>query len=176
MLKHLFIPDITNFAGSVITSFIFFIYWISQFWQKCVPISDLLRNSAKLQQPKGVALRWAVNANGEGSMQLLLQALPSHTAIINARPAFKRDSCLGISVVNLNLSIEIDYNLITTGPTSTLFSSNPDTTKQILSTSRSARINTIKNYNKNCCSLLLLIKNQQEDSKILHSQFTPQIP
>ena len=148
----------------------------NQLYQKYFLIPDLLRKGAKLQQPKGVALRWAINADGEGGCQLLLQALPSPAATINARPAFKRDSCLGISVVNLNLSVEIDYNLITTGPTSTLFSSNPDTTKQILSTSRSARINTIKNYNKNCCSLLLLIKNQQEESKILHSQFTPQIP
>ena len=107
-------------------------------------IPELLRNGAKLQQPKGVALRWVINADGEGGMQLLLQALPSPAATINARPAFKRDSCPGISVVNMNLSVEIDYNPITIGPTPTLFSTNPDTTKQILSTSRSARINMIK--------------------------------
>ena len=116
----------------------------NQLYQKYFLIPDLLRKGAKLQQPTGVALRWAINADGEGGCQLLLQALPSPAATINARPAFKRDSCPGISVVNMSLSVEIDYNPITTGPTPTLFSTNPDTTKQILSTSRSARINMIK--------------------------------
>ena len=83
-------------------------------------------------------------------MQLLLQALPAPAAVINARPVFKRDTCLGISVVSLNLSVEIDYNPITTGPTPILFSSNPDVTNQILSTSKSARINLIKGQYTTC--------------------------
>ena len=106
--------------------------------------TEILREGAKLPQPKGVALRWAVNADGENGVQLLLQALPAPANIINGRPAFKRDSCPGITVVNACIGVNIDQNPITTGPIPVIFSSNPDTTKKALASSYSAQTNIIK--------------------------------
>ena len=97
-----------------------------------------------MPQPKGVALRWAVNADGENGVQLLLQALPAPANIINGRPAFKRDSCPGITVVNACIGVDIDQNPITAGPIPVIFSSNPDTTKKALASSYSAQTNIIK--------------------------------
>ena len=105
---------------------------------------ECLREAAKLEKPKGVALRWAINADGEGDIQLLLQALPSPASIVNGRPAFKRDTCPGISVVHYNLNVNIDHHPITAGPIPILFSSNPDTMKIALSTKHSANTNIIK--------------------------------
>jgi len=91
-----------------------------------------------------VALRWAINADGEGGLSLILQALPATAASLNSRPTFKRDICPGIPLVNIPISVEIDYNHGLIGPRPRLFSTAPDTTNRVLGTSRSSRHNTSK--------------------------------
>ena len=127
---------------------------------------DLLNNEAKLDPPRGVCLRWAINADGEGGTQLLLQSLPAPASIINSRPAFKRDSCPGKTVIAFNMSVNIDYNPITFGPTPILFSSNPEVTNQVLSTSTSARLNMIKGTYLIMQSQLLYIGKRRRKNNI----------
>ena len=108
----------------------------------------LLEDRAKQQPTKGAAVRWAINADGEGGLALLLQALPVSAASLNNRPAFKRDICPGVALINIPLSVEIDYNPGLIGPKPRLFSTSPDTTERALGSSRSSRHNTRKG-NKN---------------------------
>jgi len=107
-------------------------------------ISDLLAAKVALQPPKGAAVRWAINADGEGGLSLLLQALPASAASLNSRPAFKRDICPGVTLINLLLSVDIDYNSRLIGPKPRLFSTAPETTAKILGSSRSSIHNTGK--------------------------------
>ena len=109
-----------------------------------VHISELLNEKAKLQPPKGVAIRWAINADGEGGLSLILQALPATAASLNSRPAFKRDICPGLPFYTDPISVEIDYNNGVIGPKPRLFSTAPEITERALATSRSGRHNTNK--------------------------------
>jgi len=92
----------------------------------------------------GAAVRWAVNADGEGGLALLLQALPATAASLNSRPTFKRDICPGVALINIPLSVDIDYNPGIVGPRPRLFSTNPDTTDKILRGKKSSSHNTAK--------------------------------
>jgi hypothetical protein len=89
-------------------------------------------------------VRWAVNADGEGGLSLLLQALPSSAASLNSRPTFKRDICPAVPLLNILLSVDIDYNTSTIGPKPKLFSTAPETTDKNIRESRSSRHNTGK--------------------------------
>ena len=100
----------------------------------------------------GAAVRWAINADGEGGLSLLLQALPASAASLNSRPTFKRDICPGVVLINVILSVEIDYNGVLTGPKPRLFSTSIETTAKILSSSKSSRHNTGKGNNCNIIS------------------------
>jgi len=111
-------------------------------------ISEILTAKASLQPPVGAAVRWAVNADGEGGLALLLQALPATAASLNSRPTFKRDICPGVALLNIPLNVDIDYNPGIIGPRPRLFSTNPDTTDKILRGKNSSSHNTAKG-NKN---------------------------
>jgi len=124
-----------------------FIYTVFIYTQNIITnvhISELLNERAKLQPPKGVAIRWAINADGEGGLSLILQALPATAASLNSRPAFKRDICPGIPFYTDPISVEIDYNNGVIGPKPRLFSTAPEITERALATSRSGRHNTNK--------------------------------
>ena len=99
---------------------------------------------AAQQPPRGAAVRWAINADGEGGLSLLLQALPASAASLNSRPAFKHDICPGVTLINLLLSVDIDYNPGLIGPKPRLFSTAPDSTAKILGSSKSSSHNTGK--------------------------------
>lgn len=115
----------------------------------------------------GAAVRWAVNADGEGGLALLLQALPATAASLNSRPAFKRDICPGVALLNIPLNVDIDYNPGVIGPRPRLFSTNPDTTDKILRGKNSSSHNTAKGNKK-----LLLKKNiHHKYVKYLTTQF-----
>ena len=92
----------------------------------------------------GAAVRWAINADGEGGITLLLQALPATAASLNSRPTFKRDICPGVALLNIQLNVEIDYNPGLMGPQPRLFSTAPDITDNQLRASMSSRHNTGK--------------------------------
>ena len=104
----------------------------------------LLKDEANHDQPKGASLRWAINADGEGGIQLLLQTLLAPASLLNNRPTFKRDTCPGRTVISFNMSVDIDYNPATFIPKPILFSTNPEVTSQVLSTSSSAHHNIFK--------------------------------
>ena len=106
--------------------------------------SGLLKDEANHDQPKGVSLRWAINADGEGGVQLLLQTLLAPASLLNNRPTFKRDKCPGKTVISFNMSVDIDYNPVTFGPKPILFSTNPEVTSQVIFTSSSAHHNIFK--------------------------------
>ena len=105
---------------------------------------EILTAKASQQPPVGAAVRWAINADGEGGLSLLLQALPTTAASLNSRPAFKRDICPGVALVNSNLSVDIDYNPGIIGPRPRLFSTAADTTDKVLRSSKSSCHNTAK--------------------------------
>ena len=106
--------------------------------------TGLLKDKANHDHPKGVSLRWAINADGEGGVQLLLQTLPAPASLLNNRPTFKRDTCPGRTVISFNMSVDIYYNPGTFGPKPILFSTNPEVTNQVLATSSSAHHNIFK--------------------------------
>ena len=103
---------------------------------------------AKQQPAKGAAVRWAINADGEGGLAILLQALPVSAASLNNRPCFKRDICPGVPLFNFPINVDIDYNPGLIGPKPRFFSTAPDTTEKILRSSISSRHN-IRKGNKN---------------------------
>ena len=103
---------------------------------------------AKQQPAKGAAVRWAINADGEGGLAILLQALPVSAASLNNRPCFKRDICPGVPLFNFPINVDIDYNPGLIGPKPRFFSTAPDTTEKILKSSISSRHN-LRKGNKN---------------------------
>ena len=126
-------------------------------------VIELLSEKASLQPPVGAAVRWAINADGEGGLSLLLQALPATAASLNSRPTFKRDICPGVVLLNILLSVDIDYNGALTGPKPRLFSTSIETTAKVLSSSKSSRHNT-----GNVISLLFIQKQNTLRSHLIH--------
>ena len=122
---------------------------------------------AAQQPPRGAAVRWAINADGEGGLSLLLQALPASAASLNSRPTFKRDICPGVTLINLLLSVDIDYNSRLIGPKPRLFSTAPETTAKILGSSRSSIHNTGKG--KSFIQLTAIKKTIQNKSDFLQN-------
>ena len=49
--------------------------------------TGLLKDEANHDHPKGVSLRWAINTDGEGGVQLLLQTLPALFCSTTGQPS-----------------------------------------------------------------------------------------